>query len=263
MTLPENETILFGILLGFCTLVILGSVLFFSLVERALIDRTRIYDVPLREGQRLHEITGNVLFVAIFASGLALVFGGGRIETAPFSLTGAALTFVGTLITFDLYYFALHAAMHTKIGAPFHRWHHASRVNTPWTSFSMSPAESVGWVVGIVLWPMLTAGHIPFVLEGYVAWLVFFLFSNVLGHVNVEFVPTFVSSTAMGKILSHGVTYHALHHSRYQKHLCFFVNGLDTMFGQVWDDYPELHRRVNEGRPLTHLGERGDSAQPG
>ena len=259
MTLPTNETILFGAILAFGAVATLVSVLFFSLVERALIHRRRIYDVPLRDGQLSREVAGNVLFVAIFAAGMTLVFARGRIATAPFNLGGAALTFAGALITFDLYYYALHAALHTKLGAPFHRWHHESRVNTPWSAFSMSPVEAASWVVGIGLWPLLSAGFVPFVLEGYVAWLVFFFFTNTMGHVNVEFVPAFVSTNAIGRLAVHGITYHALHHSRYQKHLCFFMNSLDSVFGQVWDDYPELHRRVTEGRPLTRLGERGDT----
>ena len=262
MTLPENETLLFGTLLAFAAAATLGSVAFFYIVEFALRSRARIYDVPLREGQIAREITGNLLFVAIFAAGMTLVFMQGRVPLAEFSWGGAALSFFGPLVVFDVYYYAIHAAMHTKWGAPFHRWHHASRVNTPWSAFSMSPIEAVLWVIGVALWPMLTAGTLPFVLEGYVAWLVFFFFSNTMGHVNVEFVPSFVSSTKIGSMASHGIIYHAMHHSRYQKHLCFFMNGLDTAFGQVWDDYPEMHRRVVEGEPLTALGQRADAAKP-
>lgn len=263
MHLPASENELFRLLVAFGGAAILGSVLFFSLLERALWRRTRIYDVPPRPGQMARELSGNLLFLAIFAAGMTLVFARGRIETAPFSLAGAALTFCGTLVCFDLYYYGLHALLHTRLGAAFHRWHHASRVNTPWTAFSLSPVESAGWVLGIVAWPLLTAGTLPFVLEGYVAWLVFFFFSNTMGHVNVEFVPAFVSSTPVGRFASHGVIYHAMHHSRYQKHLCFFANGLDTAFGQVWEDYPELHQRVLAGRPLERLGERGEGLQPG
>lgn len=259
MTLASNETLLLGQLLVFAGLATLGSVLFFSLLESALWRRTRIYDVPLRPGQRVREGVGNLLFVSIFAAGLTLVFARDRIEMAPFTIGGAALTFVGGLLSFDLYYYALHALMHTPVGAPFHRWHHESRVNTPWTAFSMSPVEATAWVAGLSLWPLLTAGWLPFVLEGWVAWLIFFFFSNVMGHVNVEFVPAWVSSTAAGRIASHGVIYHALHHARYQKHLCFFMNGLDGVFGQVFDDYPRLHQRVLEGRPLERLGERADA----
>lgn len=256
MQLPAHETELFRLLIVFASAATLASVLFFIVLERALSRRTRIYDVPLREGQLAREISGNLLFLAIFAAGMTLVFARDRVDVAPFSLAGAALTFFGALISFDLYYYALHALMHTRVGAPFHRWHHASRVNTPWTALSLSPLESAAWVLGLAAWPLLAAGTLPFVLEGYVAWLAFFFFSNTMGHVNVEFVPAFVSATPVGRIATHGVIYHAMHHARYQKHLCFFMNGLDTAFGQVWEDYPELHQRVLAGHPLERLGER-------
>ncbi len=105
-------------------------------------------------------------------------------------------------------------------------------------------------------------GDDPFVPEAYAAWLVFFWLSNTMGHINVEIVPASVSASPVSSLMSHAITYHALHHSRYQKHYCFFLNSLDTLFGQVWDDYPEMHAKVAGGHPLTRLGERGESATP-
>ena len=39
-------------------------------------------------------------------------------------------------------------------------------------------------------------------------------------------------------------------HSRFGRHYCFALNGLDTLFGSVWPDYPALHRKVLGGEPL-------------
>jgi len=262
MSIPTEGPLLFGVFFAFAIGINLASVGFWSLVERALISKRRIYDVPLREGQLAHELLGNALFVLIFAAGMTLVFMSGRIETAGFSWSAAALTFFGGLLSFDVYYYALHSALHTRVGAPIHDWHHQSRVNTPWSALSMSPVEAVFWVIGLAIWPLATSSWLPFVPEAWIAWLVFFWFSNTMGHVNVEFVPASVSAGRVSRLMSHAITYHAMHHARYQKHLCFFANSLDSLFGQVWDDYPEMHARVASGQPLTRLGERGDAAKP-
>ena len=262
MALPTDGALLFGLFLAFGIVVNLASIGVWAGVERLLTSTKRIYDVPLREGQLARELLGNALFVLIFAAGMTLVFMGGRIETAPFSAGAAAITFLGAMISFDLYYYALHFAMHTRALAPVHDWHHRSRVNTPWSALSMSPVEAAGWLVGLALWPLATSSWLPFVPEAYAAWLVFFWFSNTMGHINVEIVPASVSASPVSSLMSHAITYHALHHSRYQKHYCFFLNSLDTLFGQVWDDYPEMHAKVASGHPLTRLGERGESATP-
>ena len=199
MTLPTEGALLFGLFLGFATVVNLASIAFFSVVERVLVSSKRIYDVPLRDRQLARELLGNGLFVLIFAAAMTLVFMNGRIETAAFSWGGAAITFFGALVTFDLYYYALHFAMHTRALAPIHDWHHQSRVNTPWSSLSMSPVEAALWLVGIVLWPVLTAGVLPFVPEAYLAWLVFFWFSNTMGHINVEIVPAQASASPVSR----------------------------------------------------------------
>ncbi len=262
MTLPTDGTALFGLFLAFATVVNLASIGFWLGVEWLLNRSKRIYDVPLRDGQIARELLGNGLFVLVFAAGMTLVFASGRVEAAPFSWGAAALTFFGAMISFDVYYYALHYSMHTRALAPIHDWHHRSRVNTPWSALSMSPVESALWLVGLALWPVLTAAALPFVPEAYFAWLFFFWFSNTMGHINVEIVPPEVSASPVSRWMSHAITYHALHHSRYQKHYCFFLNSLDMMLGQVWPDYPEMHAQVAGGKPMTRLGERGAEPKP-
>jgi sterol desaturase/sphingolipid hydroxylase (fatty acid hydroxylase superfamily) len=262
MQLPTNGALLFGLFFAFAVVVNLASIGLWSAVEALLRSSKRIYDVPLREGQLVREMLGNALFILIFAAGMTLLFLGGRIEVAPGGFGAAALTFFGAMLSFDLYYYALHTALHNRLLAPVHDWHHRSRVNTPWTALSLSPMESAFWVLGLALWPLLTSTWLPFVPEAYAGWLVFFWVSNTMGHINVEIVPASVSASPVTSWLSHAITYHALHHARYQKHYCFFLNSLDGLFGQVWDDYPEMHARVDGGRPLTRLGERGEAAAP-
>lgn len=262
MQIPTDGALVFGFFLTFGIGVNVASIAFWRGVERLLSSSKKIYDVPLREGQRAREVLGNLLFVAIFAAGMTLVFARGRIEAAEATPAGFAVTFFGALLSFDLYYYALHAVMHTRFGAPMHAWHHESRVNTPWTALSLSPLESAGWVLGLSIWPLATSAWLPFVPEAYLAWLMFFWVSNTMGHINVEIVPASVSASRVSRLMSHAITYHALHHARYRKHLCFFMNSLDSAFGQDWDDYPELHARVAGGQPLARLGERGDAETP-
>ena len=55
---------------------------------------------------------------------------------------GAAMTYSmisgRSMISFDVYYFFFHRALHGRL-RPIHELHHAPRLNTPWTALSLSP----------------------------------------------------------------------------------------------------------------------------
>ena len=79
----------------------------------------------------------------MFAVFFAALVSAGFIRTGEFSASAAATTFLGCMLTWDLYYYGLHRLLHTKRFARIHAWHHASIVNTPWAALSLSPLESL------------------------------------------------------------------------------------------------------------------------
>ena len=233
--------------------------------ERAL-SRYRVWDVPLRPGQIRWEILANLRFdavVGVFTAAL-LHFGPGlgllRIAqpgpgNGPGSgWLGGLATFAVTWVCFEVYYWCMHRAMHTKPLYRFHRWHHESRVTTAFTGVSTSSVEALGWALGFALGPLLLS---TFATVHLGAWALYFVYNysgNIVGHVNADFFPKLMSRRAQSWMV-HPVTYHALHHARFVNHYSFGSSFMDRLLGTEWDDWQALHGRVRDGRPMTSLSQ--------
>jgi len=244
-------------LLAFVALVLAGgvgvSLAFGFAAERVLGRSRRIFDVPLRDGQLFRETVGTLRFVALaipsFAALLAFA------DHAPNDAGRFALTFLVSWAGFEVYYWGLHRAMHTKRGYVFHRYHHDSRVTTPMTGYSMSTVEAFGWLVGLVVPPLLLSLVVPLSVEGWLAYLAYQVSGNVVGHSNVELLGHPVSRTPLSWI-AHPITYHSLHHARFDNHYGFGSTFMDRSMHTEWNDWQELHARVLAGAPMTKLSER-------
>lgn len=222
-------------------------------LERRLAAR-RIFAIPLRPGQRARELRNTIVFQLLAALALTAY-----LDLIPWTEGwGPGLwTFLACWFGFEVYYYGLHRAMHTRGLIRFHREHHESHVNTPLTAFSMSVVEGLGWLVGYTFVPVLLALlDLEVGLNGWLAYLVYNYWGNIVGHVNVEVVPGLVGKRANSWAM-HAITYHALHHARYTGHYGFGATFMDRLFGSEWSDWPALQSRVLAGEALTSLKQRG------
>jgi len=249
---PELAVAVFGLLFG--TTVV--SVALGFLLER-LLRSLRIWDVPLDPGQLGFELRGNVVFVFVQTLAFSAVLATGVPRYAhPSWLTGV-VTFFALMLGFQVFYYWLHRAMHTRALVRFHRWHHKSRVTTPLSGQSVSFVESLGWAVGYALLPALVSRVVPISAEGWAAYIAFNVFGNIVGHSNVELVP--VSKVLRASTLfSNTFIYHALHHARWTGHYSFQAALMDRLFGTEWSDWQALHAEVASGKALAGLRETRD-----
>jgi lathosterol oxidase len=243
-------------LLGVALTFTMGSIAFFTVlgfaIERA--TKTRVYDVPFRPGQTRRELGSTVRFALFYGFALAILVERGLLPLAQFSWSSFFITFTTTYLAFEVYYYAIHRAMHTRALLVIHVHHHLSRVNTPLTAFSMSSTEALLWLVGMLGIPALFALVLPFSLEGLLAYLVVHTLGNVTGHVNRETVPRAFAHSPLA-LFAHPVTYHALHHARFHKHYGFGFTLVDRVMQTEWSDWRAVYDRVADGRPLTMLDE--------
>lgn len=232
------------------TLVSLGFA-----IERGLSHR-QIFAITLRPGQRARELRNTVMFQLTAAFAFTGFIGADLMRWAS-GWTAGLTTFFACWLGFEIYYYALHRAMHTRGLFQLHREHHESHVNTPLTAFSMSFPESLGWIFGYILVPLLMALlGFNVSLAGWLAYLVYNYWGNILGHVNVEVLPVWVGKRVHSWTLR-AVTYHALHHARYTGHYGFGATFMDRWFTSEWNDWPALQAKVLKGEALTHLKQRG------
>lgn len=215
----------------------------------------KVFDLPLKRGQTRTEIIGNVLFHWMW------------IPTAAWVLTSPAvhfrggwwrevLTFFACVYGFQGFYWLLHRAMHWRSLFWVHRWHHQSLVTTPLTGFSIGPFEAVGWFVGF-LGPAVLLSAVGLAgFWGYVAFLSFAWYGNIVGHANVEMMPAVTSTHWCSRLFSNPITYHCLHHARFERHYGFATAWMDALFGTQWEDWIAASKRTRSGEPLTSLREK-------
>jgi lathosterol oxidase len=248
---------LFTALLAFLTLLLIGLGL---MIERHF-ARRKIFDKPLQRGQKIRELKNTIIFQMIAAMSLTIFIGADLIRWTS-GWSSGVLTFTACWLGFEIYYYGMHRAMHTRGLHRFHREHHRSLVNSPVTAFSVSAPEAMLWILGFVYTPMAMALlGFQVSLTGWLAYVAYNYWGNILGHVNVEILPGAVGKRANSWFL-HAITYHALHHARYAGHYGFGATFMDRIFGSEWSDWPKLQAQVLSGDPLIGDG-RGSSRSVG
>lgn len=245
-----------GLVLAFFTALTVLNVAVGFAAERLMPGR-RIFAVKLAPGQYRFELLGNVIFLAVATSALTAVLLSGLVRLGEESLLRGTATFFAMLFGFQIFYWGLHRAMHTRALIRIHAWHHRSHVTTPLTGQSMSFGESCGWMLGYAGLPLIFSLLVPISFWGWMAYLAFNVAGNIVGHANVELAsPRLVSRRTAA--LSNPFVYHALHHARWRGHYGFQAALMDRLFGTELPDWPVLFQRVSAGRPLASLKERGD-----
>ena len=252
-------------------LVVLGFVTAFYVVLTALglvigyaLERwwpKKIWSVPMPATQRAHELRGNVVFLAVSIAALTAALSFDVARVGEESVARFALTFAALFYGFQIYYYAIHRALHTHALVRFHRFHHESRVTTPLSGQSMSFTESVLWQVGYVAMPIAFSFIAPISLHGWLAYLAFNVVGNIVGHANVEVVaPSRILwwRSTMAAVF----TFHSLHHARWTGHYGFESTWADRLFRTEWKDWPALHRKVWAGQPMASLKERAATTSP-
>lgn len=252
VSLPVLALIVLAYFSGLTVVALLAG---FS-AERALGKKKRIFAVPLAPGQYRFEAIGNLVFVATTSATMTAMLRADVVRFGAPTWGRAVATFAALLVGFQIFYWFLHRAMHTRPLLFLHRWHHRSRVTTPLSGQSVSVGEALGWMLGYAGLPLLFSLVEPISFGGWVAYLGFNVFGNIVGHSNVE--PTAPpAATRTAALFANTFVYHALHHARWTVNYSFQAAGMDRLFKTESPDWPELYERVSTGQPLQSLKERG------
>ncbi len=233
---------------------VLSLALGFGVERSAQRAGRKILDMPLKRGQLRHEAIGTLLFHVVFVPPFVWALHTGAIRFSPGWLANV-LGFAVAWYGFVLFYYFFHRSLHHRSLFWTHRWHHESVVTTPMSGLSMHPLEAIGWTTAMLVPAILLA---RFDLLGAGGWLFFLAahwIGNIVGHANAELWP--IRSTRLSTLLaSNPISYHSLHHARFERHYGFVIATMDWAFGTEWPDWLAVHHRVLEGKPLKSPRER-------
>lgn len=268
LSLPADVLPAFVTWFVFLALLSIASVaLGFALERSAFGQRNRVWTPAPWQGQYAFETRSAVRFTLLASMLFALATadlglgaqGGALVVFGDTTWANGILSFVLPWGFFEVFYYVVHRALHTRRGVPFHRHHHRSVVGTPITGLSMGWLETLAWQVGYLTPVALMSFVMPVSLPVWFGFLVYHWGGNLLGHINVEIVGRPFGTRAWSWAL-HPFTYHALHHARWTGHYALYSTYFDRWFGTEWADWPELHERVVSGTPLSDKKVKGQQA---
>ncbi|MFO0682357.1 MAG: sterol desaturase family protein [Sandaracinus sp.] len=247
-------------LLSFLVAGVLVLTTLFSIALGFTVERSaqragrKVLDMPLRRGQLRHEAIGTLLFHLVFVPPFVYALHTGLIRFSSgwlANLLGFAVAWYG----FIVFYYFFHRAMHHRRLFWMHRWHHESVVTTPLSGFSMHPSEAAGWTLAMLV-PAIVLSR--FGLLGTAGWAFFFFVlwvGNIVGHANAELWP--VRATRLTTLtISNPISYHSLHHARFDGHYGFVIATMDWLFGTEFPDWLAVQDRVRSGTPLKSPREK-------
>jgi sterol desaturase/sphingolipid hydroxylase (fatty acid hydroxylase superfamily) len=197
-----------------------------------------------------------VVFVGLTIATFTVALRSDLVRFGAESLGRGAATFFVLMFGFQVFYYGLHRAMHTRALLRFHAWHHQSQVTTALSAQSVGPVEAVGWMVGYVAMPLAISLVWPVSFWGWAAYMAFNVSGNVVGHANVE-LSSPASGTRAVSAFANPWVYHALHHARWTGHYGFQAALMDRLFGTEFADWPKLFSRILAGHPMKSLKEKG------
>ena len=220
--------------------------LFYVLGRRALV-RFKIQQKFPEKKHMFREIKYSFLSLSIFAlNGVVVIYLYGKGYTKLYMTFSdhSAGYFIFSVFAFivahDTYFYWSHRLLHVKkIYAVVHKLHHLSHDPTPWAAYAFHPLEAVVQAAIFPIMVFIIPVH-PFAL---LAWGLYQVFLNVMGHAGFELFPSGFTS---GKITKwhNTATHHNMHHKYANSNYGLYFNFWDRLMGTNHVKYTEQFEEV-------------------
>lgn len=153
---------------------------------------------------------------------------------------------VGVMIVLhDTYFYWTHRLMHhRRLYRLFHHTHHLSLSPTPWAAYAFSPFEAA---VQAGIGPLI-AFTVPVHPTAFLAFMLWQISFNVLGHCGYEIFPQRFLATRLGRIMN-TPTHHVLHHEKFKANYSLYFNVWDRLMGTNHRDYERRFLLAAGGSP--------------
>jgi sterol desaturase/sphingolipid hydroxylase (fatty acid hydroxylase superfamily) len=173
-----------------------------------------------------HSITSIIIFglfavltVLLRTNGYTLMY----FDLADYGYAYLAVSFVASIFLHDTYFYWMHRLLHWQPWfKQIHATHHRSHNPTPWASFAFHPMEAILEFAILPILVYILPMH-PIVLLAWSLWMISW---NVLGHLGYEIFPKEFSNSVWFKWINTS-THHNLHHSNSRGNFGLYFNFWD------------------------------------
>ena len=156
------------------------------------------------------------------------------------------VSFFIVLFIDDMFFYWSHRAMHhPRLYKFFHKVHHESTDPSPLTAFAFHPSEAVIEQLMHFILPFL----LPLNFGVIVAWQIFSMLNNVLGHLGYEIYP---KGWVKRPILKYKTasTHHNMHHQLFHGNYALYFTWWDKWMGTEFKDYETRHEQIFERKNI-------------
>jgi ferredoxin-NADP reductase/sterol desaturase/sphingolipid hydroxylase (fatty acid hydroxylase superfamily) len=156
------------------------------------------------------------------------------------------LSFCIVLFIDDMFFYWSHRAMHhPKLYKFFHKVHHESTDPSPLTAFAFHPSEAVIEQLMHVVLPFL----LPLNFSLIIAWQLFSMLNNVLGHLGYEIYPKGWVKFPLLQFKT-ASTHHNMHHQLFNGNYALYFTWWDKWMGTEFKDYESRHEQIFERKNI-------------
>jgi ferredoxin-NADP reductase/sterol desaturase/sphingolipid hydroxylase (fatty acid hydroxylase superfamily) len=161
------------------------------------------------------------------------------------------LSFFIVLFIDDMFFYWSHRAMHLpRFYKFFHKVHHESTDPSPLTAFAFHPSEAVIEQLMHVVLPFL----LPLNFWLMIAWQIFSMLNNVLGHLGYEIYPKGWVKFPLLQFKT-ASTHHNMHHQLFNGNYALYFTWWDKWMGTEFKDYETRHEQIFERKNIIKSAE--------
>ena len=184
----------------------------------------------------------DVCFLYLESKGYTMIYFG----LNDFGWAWLILSFFIVLFIDDAFFYWSHRAMHTpKLYKFFHKVHHESTDPSPLTAFAFHPSEAIIENMMHFMLPFL----LPLNFGLIIAWQIFSMINNVLGHLGYEVYPKAWLKIPLLKFKT-ASTHHNMHHQLFNGNYALYFTWWDKWMGTEFKDYETRHQQIFERKNI-------------
>jgi ferredoxin-NADP reductase/sterol desaturase/sphingolipid hydroxylase (fatty acid hydroxylase superfamily) len=167
-------------------------------------------------------------------------------DVAEYGFIWLIASFFIILFIDDMFFYWSHRAMHhPKLYKYFHRVHHESTDPSPLTAFAFHPSEAVIEQLMHFVLPFI----LPLNFGVIIAWQIFSMLNNVLGHLGYEVYPKGWVKMPMLQFKT-ASTHHNMHHQLFNGNYALYFTWWDKWMGTEFKDYETRHEQIFERKNI-------------